>query len=112
MINVVLPLRLVNGSNERGHWGIRHRRAQAHRKATIVIPRYPLPCIVTLTRIAPNALDDDGLVISAKHVRDGIAKRLGVDDASPLVQWRYRQERGTTKQYGVRVQIEDVGDAA
>jgi hypothetical protein len=29
-----------------------------------------------------------------KAIRDGIAKRLGVDDRSQLVVWRYGQKKG------------------
>ncbi len=103
-----IPVKLVNGSNAREHWGERKRRATAHRKACLVIPAgIPLPVIVTLTRIGPGTMDDDGLVISAKHVRDGIADRLGVDDKDSRVTWRYEQARGGAGHYSCYVRIEE-----
>ena len=63
-----------------------------------------LPCRITLVRMGPQALDTDNLSISAKHVRDGIADALQLDDADPRLTWEYAQERRKT--YGVRVEIE------
>lgn len=57
----------------------------------------PLPLCVTITRNAPRGLDSDNLAGAAKHIRDGIAAWLEVDDRSDLIQWRYGQrstERG------------------
>lgn len=67
-----------------------------------------LPCIVTLTRVAPSrGLDDDGLAASLKGVRDGVADALGLrDDRSPLVVWRYEQSRGRRGEYAVCVRID------
>lgn len=53
------------------------------------------PLIVTMTRVAPSAgLDSDNAVGSMKHVRDAVAKVLGIDDRSPLVDWRVEQRKG------------------
>lgn len=100
---VTLPLRLVSGANAREHWGTRQARAKAHRAACLFVPSHPLPCVVLLTRLGPRELDSDNLAISGKHVRDGIADRLGVKDNDPRVEWRYEQEKSKT--YGVRVEI-------
>lgn len=66
-----------------------------------------LPCTVTLTRIAPRALDEgDNLPGGTfKNVRDGVADWLGVDDADTRVNWRYAQVRGAPKQYAARIEI-------
>lgn len=72
--------------------------------------RPQLPCIIQITRIAPRALDSDNMVASAKSVRDGVADWLGVDDGSPLIDWRYAQERGKPKTYGVRIQFTEWPD--
>jgi hypothetical protein len=48
-------------------------------------------------------MDDDGAQASCKAIRDGIADKLGVNDGSDLVTWRYAQEKGP---YSVRVEIE------
>lgn len=63
-----------------------------------------LPCIVTITRVAPRRMDrGDNINGSAKHVRDGIADALAYDDGGDLIEWRYAQE--IAKAYGVRVTI-------
>ena len=63
------------------------------------------PLTVTMTRIAPRELDSDNLAISFKHVRDGIADWLGVNDNDKRVTWKYAQERGAPKHYAARVEI-------
>jgi len=105
-VEVTLPVRIVSITNEREHWRSRSRRAKAHRHAALAVPAFrPLPCRVTLTRIAPRKLDDDNLRSAFKSLRDGIADRLGVDDRDPRVVWDYRQERSTAKTYAARVEI-------
>jgi len=90
-----LPLTVVSEANRRDHWATKSRRVRLHRNtAWALCPVFPLPCIVTLTRVAPRMLDDDNNVSAMKAIRDGIAKRLGVDDRSPLVVWRYGQKKG------------------
>lgn len=106
MIRVDLPLRIVSCANLREHWAKRANRARSHRLAAIAVPMHPLPCVVTLTRIAPRELDDDNLRSGFKALRDGIADRLGVNDNDPRVRWEYGQERGAPKQYAARVTIE------
>lgn len=104
MIEVSLPLRTYSEANGRDHWAVKAKRSQNARRAALAIPPYPLPCMVTLTRLAPRALDDDNLCSAFKAFRDGIADRLGCDDRDPRVQWRYGQDKA--KEYGVRVKLE------
>lgn len=103
----VLPVRLVSVANIREHWSVRHRRAAAHRLAALVVPKcLPLPCAVTIERLycgRGQQMDDDNLASAGKALRDGIAQRLGVDDADPSVTWAYSQARSTEN--GVRVTI-------
>jgi hypothetical protein len=68
--------------------------------------RLALPVVVTITRVAPRPFDDDNLAASGKHVRDGIADALRIDDRSPLVTWRYAQRRGPAKTYAIEIRIE------
>ena len=103
---VELPLRIESVANRREHWGDKARRAKAHRLAALAVPRHPLPCVVTLIRVAPRKLDDDNLQSGFKALRDGIADRLGVDDADPRVTWKYDQVRGRAKEYAARVRVE------
>lgn len=102
-----LPIRIVSVANRREHWSKRHKRAQAHKKAALMVPKASLPCQVTLTRVAPKAggwMDSDNLQTAFKALRDGIAARLGVDDADDRVTWVYRQQAGP--HYAALVKIE------
>lgn len=72
--------------------------------AFLVCPRnLGIPCSVKLTRRGLRAMDSDGLAISFKAIRDGIADRLGINDNDERVTWVYSQERA--KGYSVRVEI-------
>lgn len=104
---IELPIRIESVTNKREHWSVRSRRTKAHRMAALAVPVYPLPCVVTLIRVAPRKLDGDNLQSGFKALRDGIADRLGVDDADPRVQWKYDQVRGKAKEYAARVKIEE-----
>lgn len=106
--SATLPLRLVNALNAREHWAGKARRAKRERGITAAVLRArfgappPPPLVITLTRSGPRQMDSDNLAASAKHVRDGIADWLGVDDGDPALVWRYAQERGP---YGVRIEV-------
>lgn len=95
---ITLPIRTVSEANRRDHWAVRAKRAKSQRTAVALalrcrLARWGLPLVVTLTRIAPRALDDDNLRSALKAVRDGVADALGVDDGSEQVTWRYAQCR-------------------
>lgn len=62
--------------------------------------------VVTMTRVAPRALDDDNLRGAFKAVRDAIADVLGSDDRNPLIAWRYEQRKGAPKQHAIEIRIE------
>lgn len=59
--------------------------------------------VITLVRVAPRRLDSDNAVGALKACRDAVAAWLGIDDGSPLLDWRYDQASG---QHAVRVTIE------
>jgi len=110
---IQFPMRLVSLANQREHWGARKARAAKQRERAAIhlgnkmvvgeLPYGP-PWLVRITRLGPRALDgNDNVNISAKHVRDGLADVLGVDDGSDLVLWTYAQEK--SKKYEVRVEI-------
>jgi len=103
---IILPIRTESLANKREHWGAKAKRAKSQRGiAFLMMPKVQVPCVVTLTRIAPRKLDTDNLAISFKHVRDGIADRLGVDDGDGRVTWQYAQENGGKMLYAVRVEV-------
>lgn len=105
---IELPLRIESVANKREHWSTRSRRTKAHRMAALAVPQHPLPCVVTLIRVAPRPLDGDNLQSGFKALRDGIADRLGVADNDPRIEWRYGQVRGKAKEYAARVKIEGI----
>lgn len=115
-IEFTMPgVRLVTESNNNEHWRVRQKRAREHRNITRICalsmltkrPDWILPLTITITRIAPRPIhDDDNLVSSAKHVRDGIADALGVNDRDKRITWVVKQEKGKSKEYAARVRIE------
>lgn len=108
MAEVELPLRIESVANKRWHWSVKARHTKAQRLAALAVPPHPLPCVVTLVRVAPRALDTDNLASGFKALRDGIADRLGVADNDPRVSWRYEQVRGKAKEYAARVRIQPI----
>lgn len=95
-----IPIKTVSEANVRCHWRVRAKRAKGQRTAAYVntlvagAKHIALPAVVTITRVAPRALDCDNLASSQKHIRDGIADALGIDDRDPRVTWAYRQRKG------------------
>lgn len=105
MISITLPLKIESVSNKREHWAVKAKRTKAHRMAAIHIKKHPIPCVVTMIRIAPRKLDTDNLQSAFKALRDGIADRLGVKDNDHRVRWDYAQEQGDPKEYAARITI-------
>ena len=96
---------------------IRGRQAAAERRNTQLFvlamlnrAKPNLPLKITMTRIAPRRFDADNLGPQGafKHVQDGIADALKVDDGDKRIEWVCAQERGRPKEYGVRIEIEEV----
>ena len=112
MVEVELPLRLVSLANERVHWAVKSKRARLQRQAAHLAVRHALignfalepPMVICIERIGLRRLDDDNLAISAKHVRDGIADALGIDDGNSCLEWKYSQSTG--KEYSVKITIQ------
>lgn len=111
----VIPVRTQTESNCNEHWRTRHRRSKAQREVTSAFlaelsgPPTP-PCVVRITRVSRGTMDDDNLASSAKHVRDEIAKWIGVDDKHrDVVRYVYEQRRG--KEHLLEVEIVPMGEA-
>ncbi len=107
---VTVPIRIESTPNLREHFHTRARRTREHRTAAYYALRaakasHALPCVITITRIAPRSLDDDNAISGAKGVRDGIADWLDVKDNDPRVTWKYAQRRGPPKHYACEVEI-------
>jgi hypothetical protein len=109
--DVGVPVRIESSLNLREHWRLRANRNSSHRAAayfSLKAVRFSpsiLPCVCTITRIAPRELDDDNLAGGCKSVRDGVADWLGIDDRDPRVQWRYAQAKGKPHEYAARVTL-------
>ena len=64
------------------------------------------PVVVTLTRVAPRKLDDDNLTGGFKHIRDGVALAIQMDDKPGSgVTWQCNQIKGDPKEYVMRISI-------
>lgn len=117
-------LRIVSESNTREHWAKKNRRANGSKskknptlgqRPTVRLvlqtkaTRPKLPCVIRLTRIAPRKLDPGGnLATALKHVQDGCADWIGIDDRHDnLVKYEYFQEQ-VSKTYGLRIEIVEV----
>ncbi len=62
------------------------------------------PFRVKITRQGPRRLDDDNLAGSCKHIRDGVADALGVNDGdTKAVQFSYDQVIAQT--YACRIEV-------
>lgn len=95
-----------NPTNTREHWSARAKRNKAHRGAvTLVLRQCALGEVftalnvgdtvrVTMTRVSPRRMDDDGAVAALKSVRDSVAAFFGVDDGDARWDWRVVQARG------------------
>lgn len=96
----------------RKHPMAQHREKKAEIAAVAQqLPRHQLrPLVtVTLTRCGPKPLDhEDNLTGSLKAYRDAVARVMRLDDASPLVAWKYEQE--PAREFSVRVRVEAVGE--
>ncbi len=107
MISFTVPVQAPSASNLREHWAVRAKRVDKQKVATRAkcpVWAYGPLLIVTLTRVAPRALDDDNLRGALKAYRDGVAMWLRIDDASPLVKWEYAQAKGEAV---VKVELRD-----
>lgn len=106
---VRIPLILQAETNKREHWAQRAKRSRieretARRDMRISGGKLELPAVVTLTRFGPRKLDDDNLQTAFKHVRDGVADWMGLDDRNPVVSWLYRQVVGPV--WGIEIRLQ------
>jgi hypothetical protein len=72
----------------------------------VVAEPFPLPVVVTITRLGGKQLDtDDNLPRSCKAVKDVLAEFLGVQDhgRDPRVKWKFRQRPAWSA--GCRIRI-------
>lgn len=113
-MTIHIPMRLPSAANLREHWAARAKRVKVQRLAVAYYlggggPRPPFPVVVTLTRIAPRALDGDNLQGAFKGPRDEVARWLGVPDNDPRIEWRYDQRRDGPKVYAIEIALSSLG---
>jgi hypothetical protein len=110
MISIQLPIRTWNTANCRWHWAKKAKIAKQQRQEAFMAARAhgvrmapPGQFDVCLVRVGKRRMDSDGLAISFKAIRDGIAAAMGIDDGDPRIEWQYGQEIG--KAYMVKITI-------
>ncbi len=112
-IRLELPIRVVSEANQRDHYMAKHSRKVAQQaelttewRRLVKKHRLTLPVTVRFTRIGPKALDSDNLAGSFKHVRDSLAKILGVDDGDDRISFTYAQQANGKRVYGIQIEIQ------
>lgn len=97
------------------HWTDKHKRHKKQKGLVSLMLRkyrkdYKLPCLITLTRFAPNKLDRfDNLPMSLKWILDSVCAEITGDfrpgraDDNEEIDVRYRQE--IHEKYGVFIEI-------
>jgi hypothetical protein len=117
------PFRTVSESNQREHWSVKHRRTKMQRSTVFYWLRHwlgvrcpvTLPMTITITRVAPRALDSGNLENAMKSIQDGIADYLsgtylGGQDRQQGLIWRYAQRRGGVGRYGLEICLKPGAD--
>jgi hypothetical protein len=111
---VTLPFRLMSPNQVRGHWGKHAKREEEERGIARLACRGPLREFrlelnearhvdVLITRLGRKPFDSDNLAMAAKHVRDGVADALDVDDGDERVTWHYAQR--IEMFYAIEIQV-------
>lgn len=105
---IFLGVQTVSEMNMRDDHYSRHSRKKLQQGsfyiAVLAIPRPTEPIRVRMIRLGPRRMDDDNLASSFKHLRDAVAKWVGVDDGEAFYEWVCEQEKHPF--YGVRIVIE------
>lgn len=111
-----IPYRLKSEANLCEHWTARARRHRKERTLIALYMRnkdYPVPCVVSLTRISPRSLDLDNVIAAFKNFRDVVSDFIlsegknscGRNDSNSNINFTYHQEVGKPKEYAVKIEI-------
>ncbi len=103
-------IKTTSEANMREHWSAKYRRKTAQQSAFKILwrayrPKVQLPAVVTFTRFSCSVLDSDNLAGAFKHVRDQLAKEIGIDDGSDQIRFEYKQERIGKREHYFTVEI-------
>ncbi len=114
VLSFEFPYHLKSESNLSEHWSSKAKRHKLERTfLTLALKNKEcqIPCVITLTRIAPREFDEDNLLSSFKNIRDIISdflipgKARGRADGDPRLSFVYFQEKSKAKVYRVRIEI-------
>ena len=111
VVVVLDGMRTVSEANTHEHWRGRQARARRQRGGTKLRLLLALPRRVReveraaahFVRFGPGKLDGDNLQSAIKHIRDGVADAVGLDDGDERWTWTYEQERAP--KWGVRIEL-------
>ncbi len=108
--------------NMHEHWRVRHERKLRQQKITRIWMIKEIPARdrdfsgkyrILFTRLKGRGqrdFDSDNLAISFKHVRDGVASFMGIDDGSPRLDFvQPKQRKPDDGEFpGVLIEIEEI----
>jgi hypothetical protein len=129
-ISFSIPIKTISEANCSEHWTAKSKR---HRQQALftrlafkkhVSEAIPIPCTITLTRVASKSLDSDNLQMAFKWIRDEVADIVfpeyvaetfisktgkfislkGRNDDRPGLTWKYDQKKG--KGYSIIISID------
>ncbi len=114
-----VPTKTVSEMNRIEHWGTKRRRASGQRQLAKLCCDVSLPSPVArsirngkheikLVRVGGKRMDDDNLASAMKHVRDGIADSVQVDDGSDRIKWKYDQLPDGSHKSSVFVYVREI----
>lgn len=107
------PIKTVSEANMREHWAVKNNRKNNQQSLFSILWRrqkrtVTLPATITFTRYSCKKLDSDNLAGAFKHVRDQLAKMLGIDDGSDQVKWRYGQVVIKKREHYFTVEVAEI----
>lgn len=103
-------IKTVSEANQREHWAAKRTRKVKQQSDFSVLwkkykPKVTLPATITFTRFACNLMDSDNLAGAFKHVRDQLAKEIGIDDGSEKIRFEYKQEKIKKREHYFTVDV-------
>ena len=116
VLEIDISVKLASESNCGGRLREKiQRKGRVKQAIAAALPKlaepFPLPVVVTITRLGGKQLDkDDNFPRACKPVKDVLAEYLGVQDTGrdPRVRWRFAQKPAWAA--GVRIKIAHGGE--
>lgn len=104
-------IKTVSEANQREHWAAKSKRKKQQQRDFSILWRQRKGCnieppsVVTFTRHACRVMDSDNLAGAFKHIRDQLAREIGIDDGDERVHYRYDQKRIPKREHYFTVDI-------